>query len=773
MAKGEEAGPSTQPYSLTVQVEPHPALTCQWTQQFTGTANIPPANIPGPYIKGDETLILWNYSRMSQTYGKDAADTLSGALKLLADTVTGTLVSVEKKQAVRDAYQNWNQNYCDVHKANDVAQVIKDGVTSHIYSDTKYIVLVGSDEMIPFYRNPDATLIANEMTFAEDSQLNTGAILASMAQGFMLTDNFYGVKDQGLLARGRSLWVPKKAVGRLVESPDDIETMIASFLVSDTIPIDDVLITGYDFLTDSAHLISDTVASWRKSGVPFTQTTLINEDWTVITLTNKWPNYAPGRDLVSVNAHFEPWRALPAYPSENYTGADLFYNSHITNSNAISDSLIFSMGCHSGLNLPDGDVNPVYIDKQGITYTISPDFPQALANKASPMVANTGYGYGVDDAPEYTEWLMHLYARFLGSQYEEDDIDMPIGEALRLAKKRYIGSAPSGGLSVYHEKVLLEATLYGLPMQKVHVPQLNSVSNRNISGKFDSPQQGYPRHTDATPIYITATVTLTPARRNVISGSYFHLDNEIQGSPGRPIQPRATLPISDSIANGLTPHGAVLWSGVFTNYSGFDPLITRPVTDTALSQPALQVGGWFPTKAWGINRFGEENNLVLVGGQFKKSMQEEPARSVNSDSGLERIYTQMQLHLYYSASDDYQSPTIWQFQVTQFAGQRVGLRANVEDASGIQGVVVTYCPGDEFNCAGDGVAQLRSVELEPGPNVDDEGNGVWNAVIEDDIPTGIYIQAVDRAGNVQMGGNKGLLFTPKTNSIYLPIVLKQ
>jgi len=328
---------------------------------------------------------------------------------------------------------------------------------------------------------------------------------------------------------------------------------------------------------------------------------------------------------------------------------------------------------------------------------------------------------------------------------------------------------------VYHEKVLLEATLYGLPMQKVNVPQPNSVSSKYISGKFDPPQQGYPRHTDALQLSsLTATVTLTPTRRNVISGSYFHLGSEIQGFPGRPIQPRGTLPISDTL-NGLKPHGAVLWSGVFTNYSGFDPLITRPVTDTALAQPALQVGGWFPTKAWGVNRFGEENNLVIVGGQFKKNMDQSdmPNKAAHSDLGLERVYTQMQLHVYYSNSDDYQSPTIWQFQVTQLTGQQAGLRANVEDASGIQGVVVTYCPGDEFNCAGDGAAQLRSVELEPGPNVDNAGNGVWNAVIEDDVPAGIYIQAIDRAGNVQMSGNKGLLFTAKTNSVYLPIVLKQ
>ena len=49
------------------------------------------------------------------------------------------------------------------------------------------------------------------------------------------------------------------------------------------------------------------------------------------------------------------------------------------------------------------------------------------------------------------------------------DADDPL-EALVRAKHRYYNSIAAGGLSVYDEKVLAEATLYGLPMLRVDVP---------------------------------------------------------------------------------------------------------------------------------------------------------------------------------------------------------------------------------------------------------------------------------------------------------------
>jgi hypothetical protein len=423
------------------------------------------------------------------------------------------------------------------------------------------------------------------------------------------------------------------AVGRLVEKPADIQATVDAFLARPTIPISDVLITAYDFLTDSGTLIPDTVGGWG-----LTPDTPINETWTVTDLDTAWTSYPLGRDLVSVNAHFEPWRALPAFPSSGYTSADLFYNFHVTGSPYVTDSLTYSMGCHGGLNMPDDDVLTPYNG-----YEVNPDFPQALAQKGGCMVANTGYGYGVDDSPEYTEWLMVLFTRFLARQDT-----MPVGEALRLAKQHYLGTAPSGGVSIYHYKVLLEATLYGLPMLQVDAPGKGlAIRDQAASATFGAPQSGGP---SAAAINFTVeTVPLSPTLHSTVDGQYYTINGEIQASPGRPIQPKTSLSITP--LSRMSPHGAVLSQATFVDTSDFDPVITRPVTDVRLAEPDFRIEGWFPAKPWAVNRFGEGPQLVLVGGQFKD---EDLTNTVAT--GTERIYTNMTLLVYHSDLNDYLPP---------------------------------------------------------------------------------------------------------------------
>ena len=53
-------------------------------------------------------------------------------------------------------------------------------------------------------------------------------------------------------------------------------------------------------------------------------------------------------------------------------------------------------------------------------------------------------------------------------------------EALTNAKIRYASSATYGGFSVYDEKAMIEATLYGLPMSAVSVPDNQPIGGSNV-----------------------------------------------------------------------------------------------------------------------------------------------------------------------------------------------------------------------------------------------------------------------------------------------------
>ena len=149
-------------------------------------------------------------------------------------------------------------------------------------------------------------------------------------------------------------------------------------------------------------------------------------------------------------------------------------------------------------------------------------------------MANTGYGYGVDDTVAASEQLMLFFTQELGTQ---DSI--AVGQALANAKQRYVGSAVAGGFGAYDEKAMIEATLYGLPMLKVSVP-----SPQAIGGSGVTFGEGPEFSLDGL-IGITITVGLQPTRHDTDTGTYYSVGGEVQAWPGRPIQPRAAVPRRD------------------------------------------------------------------------------------------------------------------------------------------------------------------------------------------------------------------------------------
>src|SRR5205814_10297260 len=121
-----------------------------------------------------------------------------------------------------------------------------------------------------------------------------------------------------------------------------------------------------------------------------------------------------------------------------------------------TNSIVFSAGCHSGYNLVDADAIA------GVTLPL--DWAQAFARKGATLIAGTGYQYGDTDFLEYSERLYNNFAR----QLRAGTGAISVGEALVKAKLDYLASTPD--IRGIHEKALLEATLFGLPMLGVGMP---------------------------------------------------------------------------------------------------------------------------------------------------------------------------------------------------------------------------------------------------------------------------------------------------------------
>ena len=121
---------------------------------------------------------------------------------------------------------------------------------------------------------------------------------------------------------------------------------------------------------------------------------------------------------MSINGHFSHYDATPA----DAAAGDFFANRLLDPSAATdtaayfragtSTSLLYSVGCHSGLNVVAGAIN------SGAPALYSADFPQAVLKQGGNWIGNTGYGYGDSDLIGYSERLALLFTKQIGRNTE-------------------------------------------------------------------------------------------------------------------------------------------------------------------------------------------------------------------------------------------------------------------------------------------------------------------------------------------------------------------
>ncbi|MFC1998623.1 PKD domain-containing protein, partial [Chloroflexota bacterium] len=728
MVAGYDGAHSDEPYVLRVGIDEPPTI-----QPFS--RDLPAAGQTGvlyePYGDDSETLIITNIQRLGQYYGGAAiygATGLTGELEAFADldSVKGMIIPVDNYSAVRDAYAAWDIETHDPEVANAVSaairQVINDVLVSH--PNIKYLVIAGSDEIIPFHRVPDEVYLSNESTYADQAHLEPSALYASLLLGYVMTDDYYA--DSAPVSwMGRELYVPDYAIGRLVETPAEIAGMFSQYAANDgQLVVKTALVTGYDFLSDGAQAIADALLA--QGIAPEDVEILINEDWTASDLAELLladPSY----DLNSINAHFNHWATGPAV-------GEPFYSEQILVS-SLQGKLVFSMGCHSGLSVDDS------VSLPGDTAL---DYPQAFSQLSAWYVGNTGYGYGDSDIVALSEELMRNFAWALG-----DAESVAVGQALVAAKQQYFLSM--GTYGAFDEKILIESTLYGLPMYEV---VLTPTGGSDAIG---------------TPLTIEANQIVDSELLNVITddfvliantggnGAYYSANGETQYMPNSPVQPRATMPISLS---GALAHGALFTGGTYIDIDEFNPLIARPLELTGnYSDIEILDKVWYPSNLQTIVSLqtlnGTLQSLIVTPGQFL-------AAETDPDVvGMQRLYTSMNYDIYYSTSADSVAPTVELVNIdidgvesayTAYFNVLVNDSNDpaIPDDGIVSRVVVTWTYSD-------GSTGWETVDLTYDPI-----SGAWQGELAGltTADADFVVQAVDNAGNVGINTQKGLFYTP-------------
>ena len=198
-------------------------------------------------------------------------------------------------------------------------------------------------------------------------------------------------------------------------------------------------------------------------------------------LTNFF-NKSPVPDIGAVWAHYSQWLAQPAGLPATFTVDDFATTADVKPATRpVNGRLLFTVGCHSGLNVPD--TLPAYAGGDADVQRRFKDWAQAYgAGAASVYVANTGFGYGDTDVADLSERLYDHFASNLNS-------GGTVGEQWIRALHQYY--AEPSNYDVIDEKVMIEANMYGLPFYGFggtpqHVPTAPTPPTHAVVGGVDT-----------------------------------------------------------------------------------------------------------------------------------------------------------------------------------------------------------------------------------------------------------------------------------------------
>ncbi|HEU5424191.1 MAG TPA: choice-of-anchor Q domain-containing protein, partial [Nitrolancea sp.] len=254
--------PSAPPFTVTIN------QTYTACSAFDGSSL--PATSTAAVAGNYQTIILTDMARMSAQPGNSSADlsALTSKLNSFAASVGGVVVDVHNDARVSAANTQADANPGCPNIKNQLADSIKAIVDGYRQKNAglKYIVVVGDDDVIPFYRYPDEALLASEQDFVPPVK-DSSASQASLRLGYVLSQDRYG-SAINLSYNITTLPIPQLAVGRLVETMHDASTMLDAYAktASGVITPSSALVTGYDFLADDAQAVQTQLSQGLGAG---------------------------------------------------------------------------------------------------------------------------------------------------------------------------------------------------------------------------------------------------------------------------------------------------------------------------------------------------------------------------------------------------------------------------------------------------------------------------------------------------------------------------
>ncbi len=618
-------------------------------------------------------------------------------------SVKGIILDVCEDPRCSEAYNVWDSHLTS-ENANNVAKAIKDVIdaTREVYTNVEYILIVGNDEVIPFYRIQDKSLesyvgcygLYDEKDYIEtyEQLKRTTSVGSAFNENQFLTDDFYADFESEELPEGfeGELNISDRSIGRLVETPEEISKTIEVFSKKgEILEPNRIFITSYDFMNDAGESCT---SIWGTLSTPVFMGKGIEEKGTysetseiVKELLNKSNN------IIAIFQHADH-HEFDIEDAHGYITSNIISNSPAD----LNGSIVYSMGCHAGLNVP-GDEKFSY------------DLAQAFMDKGVlAYVAPTGWGIGGVVTEAGHERLMHYFTKHLCE-------GMDAGTALMLAKQDYYGY--DFDFDYIDQKVVSTAVLYGLPMYGVDTEAETERIVKAMS--MEKPCNTFTFRPDYSEIE-------TPV------GTYSSVD-ETLSSPGKPVLPKLIWPY---LMDGKMLHGITLKNARYVLIENTALPYEEYVVSIAggYKQPVLTGETWNPSAFFKVNTIGNRQYIILITGQFKKTgWTIKGGQKVNI--GDLRRYNELTFDLHLSApTDEKESPEITVSYVNASC-----IQVNATDGSGVQKIVIAYTDKKGIWESFDIVPETSACELE--------------AEIELEDAKEYLVQVVDVYGNVAVEDN--------------------
>ncbi len=758
-------------FTLTTAREPSPC---------TGINDIPSS--PTAAVGSWKTLILLDESRLAVT---PQMRTALNAFKARPE-VNGVEVNVATDSVVNQLNARADGKKDCPYAKNLVASAITRIVDAYRARGIQYVVILGGDGVIPFYRYPDPALLGNENLYVPPV-LDSSASQASLRLSYILNQDGYGAREN-ISLHGNQFPVPDLPIGRLVETQDQITGMLTAYngTTGGVAPTPtSSLVTGYDFLHDAATTVAghlsagiggtnnDTLMTLQSVAPDDNTGGLPNRAWTASELRTELFN--EGRNgLVFLAGHFSANDALAADYKTNILSTEV-----PTAAANMVNTIVFSAGCHTGYNIVDGDKT---------LYTEPLDWAQAFARKQATLISGTGYQYGDTDFLAHSELIYAELARQLRVLTDRNgdatpDPAVPIGQALLRSKRLFLERTP--GLTALDEKALLQTTLFGLPMLSVNLPsgRITETPEGTVVPTLTSVGPGPGADLGLKFANLGVGPTLTPGSKQLDAGplaSWLSGPDGVAVRPTQPILPLDSLnvtvpdgPDADALPDAVL-RGVGFRGGSYTDTSPVFPLTAAPATELRGIHAPFFTDVFFPIQPWTTSFFG-----ALGGGSGSTFLHATPVQHRTNSPTTRRVFGNLDLRLFYSSNTASYCPSTGLATPPNCPSGEVAVAPSLAAPPTITGVETEYDSGTHeltfrARVVGDPTAGIQGVwvtwtsgggwqSLDLGQDEDDPT--LWSKTLDLDTVGGpapgavnFVVQAVNGVGRVAMRNNLGAFY---------------